>query len=92
MNGINNDDRLNRSEPVTAKSTVGQTWRSGGRKVSVMTREDAGVDADTPWIASCDEHAEMIGCSTKANAVRAARFRDWCSECRALAATAEETP
>lgn len=80
---VTHDAKLLRDEPIPARGGKPRTWRSGDCTVSVMTREDAGVDADEPWIASCDTHGEMIACSTRANAERAARRRDWCSGCSA---------
>ena len=76
-----NADRLNRSESINARGRTSRSWTSGGCRVSVMTREDAGVDCDEPWIASCNTHGEMIGCETKRAAESAARHRDWCSGC-----------
>lgn len=77
-----NDKRLNRDEAVEPRSSNGRTWKSGSVVVSVMTRDDAGVDADEPWIASCDTHGEMLACPTKRSAESAARNRDWCSGCQ----------
>ncbi len=71
-------DRLARGERIDPKSI--QSWHTKG--CSVMTREDAGVDADDPWIASCDVHGEMIACTTKKSAIAAAKSRDWCSGCQ----------
>ena len=76
-----NEDRLNRREPVKPRSRSSRQWVSGGVVVSVMTRDDAGVDADEPWVASCDTHGEMLSCASKRNAESAARNRDWCSGC-----------
>ncbi len=73
-----NHDRLARGEQVEPKSI--QPWRSRG--CSVMTREDAGVDAADPWIASCDLHGEMLACLTRKSAIAAAKSRDWCSGCQ----------
>jgi hypothetical protein len=64
-----NDCKLNRSQQVSPKSRQNTSWRSGECRVSVMTREQAGVDGDEPWIASCDDHGEMITCSTRSSAV-----------------------
>lgn len=77
-----NDKRLDRLDSVAPRSADGRAWRSGGVAVSVMTCDDAGVEADEPWIASCDTHGEMIACGTKRAAESAARNRDWCSGCR----------
>ena len=71
-----NDETLNRNETVEPLSTTGRKWKIGGVDVSVMTRDDAGVDADEPWIASCDTHGEMLACPTKRSAESAARNRD----------------
>lgn len=79
---MRNDDRLNHGIAVQSLSAAGRAWTSGGVDVSVMTREDAGVDADEPWIASCNTHGQMIGCPTKRSAESAARHRDWCSDCQ----------
>ena len=77
-----NFDRLNRKERVQARSPQGRSWTSGGCPVSVMTREDAGVDSDEPWVAICNTHYEMLACETKRAAESAARHRDWCGGCR----------
>lgn len=80
-----NARRLNAGERVDPRSRQPESWTSQGCRVSVMTREDAGVDCDSPWIASCDTHSVMIGCDTKAQAKRAARARgEWCHECQQL--------
>ncbi len=75
------DAILNRDGTPEPKSRRG--WISRNGKCSVMTREAAGVDCNEPWIASCDKHGEMLGCSTKAIAVKSCKHRDWCSGCRA---------
>ncbi len=75
------DRRLTRAEAIGPRGGEPKTWRSGGCQVTVSTREDAGVEADEPWIASCDTHGEMIACATRALATAAARQRDWCSGC-----------
>jgi hypothetical protein len=85
-----NYGRLIRDEAVKPRSTSGRSWTSRGVRVSVMTSEDAGVDADWPWIASCDTHGEMIANPTRAAALAAARHRDWCSGCRINARGDEE--
>lgn len=84
---IANADRLNRGERPEPKGLREGQWRTrSGVLVSVMTREDAGVDADHPWIASCDTHSEMLGCETKRTAVASARrTADWCGGCREAA-------
>lgn len=74
------DNQLNRDESPEPKSKIG--WTSRDEKRSVMTREAAGVDCNEPWIASCDEHSEMLGCPTKASAKAACKHRDWCSGCQ----------
>lgn len=71
-----NDDHLNKDKHVNPRSKRGATWQSYSVTVSIMTREDAGVDCNEPWIASCDTHGQMIGCSTKSQAIRAVRSRD----------------
>jgi hypothetical protein len=82
---IANDDRLNRSERPAPKGASAEPWRNSfGATVCVYTREDAGADADEPWLASCETHGQQLSCSTKRNAVRSARQSwEWCSECRA---------
>jgi hypothetical protein len=75
------DYHLDRDERVMPRSQRATTWTSGKMTVSVMTREQAGVDANEPWVASCDTHGEMLSCATRASAIEAARYRDWCSGC-----------
>lgn len=90
-----NDDRLNRSERPTAKGASAQAWTNTiGARVCAYTREDAGVDADAPWVASCETHGQMLSCSTKQIAVRRARCSaEWCSDCAAaLTAPQEDRP
>lgn len=77
---MRHEDQLNRSMPVQAKGSS-KTWTTSSVRVSAMRREDAGVDCDEPWIASCDSHGEMLGCPTKASAIESCRSRDWCSKC-----------
>lgn len=78
-----NYDRLIHDEsPSPRDGARGKSWTIKGIRVSVMRRDDAGVDGDEPWIASCDTHGEMLGCSTKVWAMAAARNREWCSGCR----------
>jgi hypothetical protein len=79
---MRNDDKLNHMVAVHPRATTGRTWKIGSVSVSVMTREDAGVDADEPWIASCNTHGQMIACPTKRSAESSARHRDWCSDCQ----------
>lgn len=70
---MTNQKRLNSGKPVKAKGYSGQ---------KAYTREDAGVDCDSPWVASCDIHHEMVGCDTKADAKRtASQSPEWCSGC-----------
>ena len=76
-----NSRKLDRLDVVKAKSCSSKTWKSGGAIVSVVTTADANLDANEPWIASCETHSEMIACSTKRLAESAARNRDWCSGC-----------
>lgn len=73
------DKHLNGNRVVTARGKSEHV----NTAASVMTREDAGVDCESPWVASCDKHGEMIGCNTKRDAINSARHsNEWCSGCK----------
>ena len=80
------EDRLNRDESVAPKGTsVVKAWRSHRTRtvVAVYTADDAGLDASSPWYASCETHSTALGCDTKAAAMSAARESDtFCDGCR----------
>jgi hypothetical protein len=81
-----NSQRLDRKELPAPRhgAALFVTWTTrDGRQVSVMGAAESGIDANEPWVASCDSHSEMICCPTRAAAKTAARNRDWCSGCRA---------
>lgn len=78
-----NESKLNASETVPARGRS-ETFSVGRVQVSLLRAEDAGVDCDEPWIASCDTHGCMLACATKRLARLAVRNedrREWCGGC-----------
>jgi hypothetical protein len=84
--------KLDRNETASrsvAATIHAESWWSGFKasskkvRVTVLTPEDAGIECDEPWVASCDTHGEMLGCPTKVAARKSLRKgrRDWCSQC-----------
>lgn len=80
-----NEDKLRRDALVADRGKSATTWKNRLKAhVCVYTAEDAGVESDGPWIASCDTHNEMLSCSTKESAIKAAKSsNEWCGGCRA---------
>jgi len=83
---MKNDAKHARCLPFAARSYARKTWVSGGSTVSVEPIADT-ADGDYPWLTSCDTHGQMMTSSTRANAISAARHRDWCSGCAAKEST-----
>lgn len=85
MRAQTNHDRISRLQSVEPKGKARGQWRTRrGVLVSVQTRDDAGIDGDAPWVASCLAHGEHLCCSTKRAAIRSAQHtEEWCSLCMA---------
>lgn len=63
-----------------------RTRRATGNDVTVGRATELGLDpcgGDCKWYAVCEEHSQLVGFATRAQAERHAVVPSWCSECRA---------
>ena len=63
---------------VTCKRCQREMWNC-----TVQLAADAGMEAEGKWVTVCETHNTLVGSSSKAGAEAAARYPEFCDECRA---------
>ena len=57
--------------------------RTTGQPVSLYYAEQAGIEADHPWVVVCETHGEQASCPTLRLAEKHIPLGDWCTACMA---------
>jgi hypothetical protein len=52
------------------------------KNMTVMLSSETGMDVDGKWATVCNRHGTLVGSATNKQAVAAAKYPDWCDECR----------
>ncbi len=51
------------------------------RTMSVYVAEQAGIDAEDPWVTVCETHGSMVSSRTRAQASESMGNQEWCEQC-----------